>query len=235
MNLPKIETPKYGLQIPSSGETIEYRPFLVKEEKILLIAQQTNKSKAMFKAMIDVIDNCTFGKLKMKDLTNFDVEYIFLKLRQKSVGEIASLSIKCDDCSASNPVEVNLEEIKVEESDKKEKKVMLTETVGVVLKYIDALSVEKLASLEKDQAKLLTETVIQSIDHIFDAEGVYPVKEANRSEIEEFINSLNREQIGKIEEFISSAPKLKHTVNFECVKCNTQNEVVLEGAQTFFV
>lgn len=235
MNLPKLETPKYGLNIPSTGKTIEYRPFLVKEEKILLIAQQTNKSKAMFKAMLDVIDSCTFGKLKMKDLTNFDVEYIFLKLRQKSVGEVASLNIKCKECEASNPIEVNLEEVKIDLSEDKEKKVMLTDSVGVLLKYISALSVEKLASLEKDQDKLLTETVIQSIDHIFDENGVYPIKEANRSELEEFINSLNREQISKIEDFISSAPKLNHTLNFDCIKCELPNEVVLEGAQTFFV
>lgn len=235
MNLPKLETPKYGLDVPSTGQTIEYRPFLVKEEKILLIAQQTNKSKAMFKAMLDVIDSCTFSKLKMRDLTNFDVEYIFLKLRQKSVGEVASLSIKCKECDASNPIEVNLEEVEIDLSGDKEKKVMLTDSVGVLLKYISALSVEKLASLEKDQDKLLTETVIQSIEHIFDENGIYPTKEANRSELEEFINSLNREQISKIEDFISNAPKLKHQLNFDCVKCELPNEVILEGAQTFFV
>jgi len=235
MNLPKLETPKYGLDIPSTGQTIEYRPFLVKEEKILLIAQQTNKSKAMFKAMLDVIDSCTFGELKMRDLTNFDVEYIFLKLRQKSVGEVASLSIKCKECEASNPIEVNLEEVKIDLSGDKEKKVMLTDSVGVLLKYISALSVEKLAALEKDQDKLLTETVIQSIEHIFDENGIYPTKEANRSELEEFINSLNREQISKIEDFISNAPKLKHSLKFDCVKCELPNEVILEGAQTFFV
>lgn len=234
MNLPKIETPKYQLTIPSTGEDVGYRPFLVKEEKILLIAQEAGDEGDLLTAMKDVVTSCTFGDVDTSVLASFDLEYIFLKLRAKSVGEEAELGIKCDECEAANDIAVNLDAIEVTEGTPLPKKIQLTDTVGIVPQYITVNNLIKISG-KTDKGDILTSSIAASIKNIYDENNVYPIEEASDSDIKEFIESLNKEQIEKIEKVVTGAPKLQETISFKCTKCGTKNEKLLTGIESFFV
>jgi len=232
MNLPKITTPKYSLTIPSSGKKIEFRPFLVKEEKLLLLAQESKNTSDVSKAINEVIDSCTFGKGNLDDLTSFDVEYIFLKLRAKSVGELAEVSVKCKHCDTSNEIEINLDDVEVVKKEELPKKVMITDTIGIVPRYVSASAIN--ANVGDDVNDMFSFYVRSVIESIFDENEVYPISQTSKEELDEFIDSLNREQMSKIEEIIENAPKLEKEVTFDCVKCKKKNTYVLSGAESFF-
>lgn len=234
MSLPKISSPKYTLQIPSTKKTVEYRPFLVKEEKVLLIAQESENNVQIVNAMKDVIEACTFNKIDADSLTSFDLEYVFIKLRAKSVGENSTISVLCKSCEHPHEHTVNLDELEVNFEGVLPSRIMLTDTVGINMKYISVKDMTVLSAVQEKNNDLVTETIIASIDSIFDAEKIYPTDESTREELETFINSLNRSQMSKIEKFISAIPKLQHAVTFTCSKCNAPNETVLSGAQSFF-
>lgn len=234
MKLPTLNTPKYSLIVPSTSKTIEYRPFLVKEEKILLIAQQSGKQEDMSKAMMDIIDACTFGKLNLNELTSFDLEYIFIKLRTKSVGEEVEIGIKCSDCSALNHIAVNLENIEISGQTELPEKIMLTDTVGIVPKYISIKDIEKISKNQDDSSKTLVQTIAASIKTIFDEKDVYEVNQASFEDLDNFISSLNRQQISKIEDIIKNSPKFEKNVEFDCAMCQCKNSHVLSGLQSFF-
>lgn len=234
MNLPKIETPKYKLTIPSTGKEVSYRPFLVKEEKILLVAQEAGEESDMLMAMKDIVASCTFGEVSISDLASFDLEYIFLKLRAKSVGEEAEIGIKCDACGEVNKVTVNIDSIEVTKEEPLPSKIQLTEEIGIVPQYIkvrDLISISR----KKDKGDILTASIAASIENIYDENNVYPIAEASDSDIKEFIESLNKEQIGKLEGVVTGAPKLQETISFNCTKCGADNEKVLTGIESFFV
>lgn len=234
MKLPTIETPKYALTLPSTGKTVEYRPFLVKEEKILLIAQQSQDAAHSISALKDVVQNCTFGSIDISALAPVDLEYVFLQVRAKSVGEIAEVNIACKHCETPNPVSINLEEIIVEIPKKISNKIKLTPEIGVVTKPISTSDIEKISSLEGETDKQLTATIIASLESIFDADNVYPMADVSFEEADKFINSLNREQMSKIEKSIENSAKLKYDVKFTCTSCKKDNETTLEGLQSFF-
>ena len=234
MALPILESPKYTVEIPSTKKAIEYRPFLVKEEKILLMAQESQDAREMLGAMKDIIRACTFEKVDVNELTSFDLEYVFLKLRSKSVGEISNVNIKCSSCEAPNPVEVNLDEITVKFDDSVSKTIMITDVVGVNMRYIRVKDMNALTDDKKTQSDLINEVVIASIESIFDADKVYPSENSTKAELITFINSLNRSQMQKIEAFIAAVPALKQTVQFKCKGCGHDNSLELVGTQAFF-
>jgi len=234
MNLPKIETPKYELTVPSTGEEVRYRPFLVKEEKVLLIAQEAGGEADLLAAMGDVVTSCTFGKINVSQLASFDLEYIFLKLRAKSVGEEAEIGIKCEECDEVNKVTVNLDAVEVTKGKPLPKKIQLNETIGIVPQYIKVIDLINI-SKKTDKGDILTASIAASIENIYDEENVYPIAEASDNDVKEFIESLNKSQIEKIEEVVSGAPKLQETVSFTCAKCGAKNEKVLTGIESFFV
>jgi len=234
MALPILESPKYTVEIPSTKKAIEYRPFLVKEEKILLMAQESQESREMLNAMKDIIRACTFEKVDVNVLTSFDLEYIFLKLRSKSVGEISSVNIKCSACEVPNPVDINLDEVVVKFDDSVSKTIMITDSVGVNMRYIRVKDMGALTDDKKSQSDLINEVVIASIESIFDADKVYPSENSSKAELIVFINSLNRSQMQKIEAFIAAVPSLKETVKFKCKGCGHDNTLELSGTQSFF-
>jgi hypothetical protein len=234
MALPILESPKYTVEIPSTKKAIEYRPFLVKEEKILLMAQESQDSLEMLNAMKNIIRACTFEKVDVNALTSFDLEYIFLKLRSKSVGEISSVNIKCSSCEAPNPIEINLDEVVVKFDDSVSKTIMITDVVGVNMRYIRVKDMSALTDDKKSQSDLINEVVIASIESIFDAEKVYSAENSSKEELITFINSLNRSQMQKIEAFISAVPALKRTIQFKCKGCEHDNQLELSGTQAFF-
>lgn len=234
MALPILESPKYTVEIPSSKKTIEYRPFLVKEEKILLMAQESQDSREMLNAMKDIIRACTFEKVDVNTLTSFDLEYIFLKLRSKSIGEISHVNIKCSSCEVSNPIEINLDEVQVKFDDSVSRTIMITDSVGVNMRYIRVKDMSALTDDKKSQSDLINEVVIASIESIFDAEKVYAAENSTKAELITFINSLNRSQMQKIEAFIAAIPALKEDVKFKCKGCGHDNSLELSGTQAFF-
>lgn len=233
MNLPKLETPKYELIVPSTGKSVSYRPFLVKEEKILLIAQESENEAALINAMKDIIASCTFGELSAGSLTAFDLEYIFIKIRSKSVGEESEIGIKCNSCGMMNTVVVNLDEIELPKVKPLPKKIQLTETIGIIPRHI---SVDKLAEISKAQNEgdTVIKTIAGAIESIYDEKDVYPVDEATESDVVEFVESLNKDHIEKIESVISGAPEVAKTVQFTCSKCGEKNTTTLKGLQNFF-
>lgn len=235
MHLPKIETPKYSLVIPSTKKKLSFRPFLVKEEKILLLAQQSDNEEDQLEAVKSIIESCTFDKIKADDLTSYDIEYLFLQLRAKSVGESADVNIKCSKCGSSTPVNINLAEVDIKYPNKKiDNRIQLTDAIGVVVKNLSTADITKLGKLGDDQVQLLNDTIAATIESVFDADNVYPMDDASPAEKEEFINSLSRGQMEKIEEFISNVPKLQEEVTFKCLSCGEKNKIMLEGLQSFF-
>ena len=234
MALPKLTAPKYTTVIPSTGKTIEYRPFLVKEEKILLMAQESEDTAQLILAMKDIVKSCTYDKVNPNDLTSFDLEFLFLKLRAKSVGEISNVKIKCTECDHHTENQIDLDNINVVVDDKISKTIMLTSTVGINLRYIKVKDMAALSDTNKSQGELINNLIVASIESIFDETAVYPADTSSTEELQGFINSLNREQMSKIEAFISAAPKLQHSLKFTCKGCSHDNDVTLSGLQSFF-
>lgn len=238
MGLPKLESVTYDLTVPSSGDNVRFRPFVVKEEKVLLTALESNDATQISRAMREIVRTCTFDKVQVGSLAMFDLEYIFLKLRAKSVGEVADIGIKCTnkDCGHMNPVKVNIDEIEVSGNPTLEETIQLTDTIGVTVK---APTVERTENLLKgskisSEIDLVISLIIASIVSIYDAEKVYPAVDYTPEELNEFIDSLNKEQFGKLQSFFENFPKLKKEVSFTCTECGTEQTQALEGLTDFF-
>lgn len=234
MNLPKLETPKYQLTVPSTKKESSFRPFLVKEEKILLIAQESGEESNMIRAMRDIIVSCTFGEIDPKDLTSFDLEYIFLKIRAKSVGEDAEIGVKCSECGETHKVKIDLDKIELTGSKPLPKKIQLTDAIGIIPQYVRLDDMIEMAGI-KDQGVLFTKTIAATVQSIYDETNVYPLSEASEEDVREFIDSLNREQMEKIEEVFNSSPKLEEKISFNCSACGAKNDHTLSGIESFFV
>lgn len=234
MALPILNTPKYYVELPLSKKTVEYRPFLVKEEKILLMALESQDQKQIMNAMRDIIDACTFGKIESRDLPVAELEFLFLKLRSKSVGENSHIGLACKSCSGKNEVDVNLEEIKLTVPGDITTKIMLTDTVGLIMKFPTSDDVLRSIDSNKSDVENTYAVIIASIDKIFDTENVHDAATQSKQELQDFIESLNKQQFEKIKVFFNNLPKLKHELDYQCTKCGSINHVVLEGLESFF-
>lgn len=234
--LPILEAPKYTVRLPSSGKTIEYRPFLVREEKILLMAQESESSREMISSMKDIVKACTFNKVDPNELTSYDLEYIFLKLRAKSVGETTTVKVKCEKCETFIPVEINLDEIQAPIVSPEPVNIMLNDTVGVTMRHVRVRDLAMLADEKKSNGDIFVDTAIASIHSIFDSNGVYLTDETRKDELVNFVLSLGRSQMKHIEEFITATPKIELVVKFKCTnpECNHENEITLTGVRSFF-
>lgn len=237
MALPILEAPKYSIRLPSTGKTIEYRPFLVKEEKILLIAQESDSSREMLSAMKDIVKACTFNKVDPNELTSYDLEFLFLKLRSKSVGETATIKVKCEKCDTYVPVEVNLDEVEIPSVSSDPVNIMLNDTVGITMRHVRVRDLASLTDERKSSADIFIDSVIASIHSIFDANGVYLTDETKKDELVNFVQSLSRSHMKEIEKFIADTPKVQLKVKFACTneECKHENEITLTGIKSFFV
>ena len=238
MGLPKLESVTYDLTIPSNGETVQFRPFVVKEEKVLLTALESNDATQISRAMRDIVKTCTFNKVKVETLAMFDLEYIFLKLRAKSVGEVAEIGIKCStkECGHMNNIQVNIDQIEIAGDPTLEENIQLTDTIGVTVK---APTVERTENLLKgskinSEIDLVISLIIASIVSIYDADTVYPAIDSTPEELNEFVDSLNKEQFGKLQSFFENFPKLKKEIGFKCTECGKEQTQALEGLTDFF-
>ena len=234
MALPKLETKTYTLTLPSTGEDIKFRPFLVKEQKILMMAQESKNDSELVDAMSQLINDCTFEKVNPKTCPMFDAEYIFLKLRAKSVGEVANIEVTCpDDNKTKVKVSVNLDEIECNMVDDHSNIVNITDTVKIVFNYPLLNSFKDVKST--NQAVALFEMISECIQEIHYGEDVYNKIDVSKKEIEEFLDSLDSQQFLKISDFFETMPKLRYPVEVTNPKTNVKGEVILEGLQSFLV
>ena len=233
MALPKIATPFYELNVPSNGKTIKYRPFLVKEEKILLMAMESGKDGEVSNALKQIIKNCTDGQVDVEELPMFDIEYIFLQLRTKSVDEVSSVTISCKECREPFRLDLNLNDIKVHFPEKKQDfKIQLTSDVGIIMKYPTMTMVKNVTEGDTESSGFLFDIISTCVESIYDEEQVY--NEFSKEEIDDFVDNLPQEQFKKISDFFENMPKLKHDVKFTCPKCKHKNKSTLAGLQDFF-
>lgn len=232
MALPVLNNETHPIKVPSQNRTVDFRPFLVKEEKVLMIVQESKDSKKILKVIKDIISACSFNKLDTNTLTATDLEYIFLQLRATSVGETTTINIKCSNCDEYTKNIVNIKEIEVVEGEKLDNNIKITDDIGVILKSISLTEAEKIDT--KNTEKSFNQTLIYSIESIYDADNVYPASEHTEKELIEFIDGLSHKHLEKIQGFIQNVPKLSHTCSFKCPHCETENEHVIEGIESFF-
>ena len=233
MALPKLASAKFELTLPSTGEKVEYRPFLVKEEKALMIAQQTGKSEDIMRAVKDVITSCTFEKVDAEKLPIFDLEYIFINLRAKSVGEIVKLMVTCpDDNTTKVQVDVDLTKIECHKEVGHDTNIRLTDEIGLVMDYPRVSSVTE---LDLDNEMESTFEVIKScIRQVYDSNNVYEKVDMDKNDLDEFIESMTHDQFERVQEFFNTMPKVRHMIKVKNPKTGVDGEVVLEGMQSFF-
>ena len=239
MPLPKIATPTYTLELPSTGKTISYRPFLVKEEKLLVIALESEDTKQITNAIKAVIKACVLTKgIKVETLPTIDIEFLFLNIRGKSVGEDLDVNIICpDDNETQVPVSINLDDIQVEKSDDHSKRIALDDNLMMEMKYpsLNEFIKNNFDMQEgKNQMDQSFDLIAQCIDKIYNEEEVWAASDCTKKEMSEFLESMNSQQFKKIEEFFTTMPKLSHTVKVINPNTKVENDVVLEGLASFF-
>ena len=238
MPLPKIATPTYELELPSSGKTIQYRPFLVKEEKLLVLALESEDTKQITTAIKSVIKACIKTRgVKVEALPTFDIEYLFLNIRGKSVGEELDVNIICpDDKETEVKVNINLDDIKCKKNPDHTNKIKLDDNLMMEMKYpsLDEFIKSNFDLEEKNQMEQSFDLIASCIDKIYSEEEVWASEDCTKKEMSEFLESMNSTQFKEIETFFETMPKLSHTI--EVVNPNTKkkNEVVLEGLASFF-
>jgi len=233
MSLPKLNTPTYTTKIPSTGKSIKFRPYLVKEEKVLMLAMESENETEIFDAIKLAIESCTFGAVDINKLTTFDLEHLFLQLRIKSVGETTELGLKCEKCEKVHKVEVDLTKIKLDMNKSKDvsNKIMLTDDVGITMKYP---TIDEFQNFNGDSVMDMLKICIETI---FDENKVYKISEQTDEEIDEFIDSLGNNQIKPIEKWLSHIPQIKYTIAFDCgnKECLHKNSITLTGLKSFFI
>ena len=238
MPLPKITAPNYELVIPSSGKKIKYRPFLVKEEKILVIAMESNDLKDIANAIKQVLSNCIITRgFKVDKLSTFDIEYLFLNVRGKSVGETVDIKVTCpDDGETQVPTTINLDEIKVNINKKHSSDIKLDDTLTLRMRYPSMEEFIKTNFTPSGDVNVddTFEMISSCIDQIYSEEESWAASDSTKKELNEFVEQLNSKQFKQIEEFFETMPKLSHTVKVTNPKTKVQNDVVLEGLQSFF-
>lgn len=233
MALPKLASAKFELTLPSTGEKIEYRPFLVKEEKALMIAQQSNKTEDIMRVVQDVIQACTFDKVNGRNLPTFDLEYVFLQLRAKSVGETVELNVTCpDDGETKVKVSINLEDVQCHKEVAHDTNIRLTDEIGLIMDYP---KVDTVTKVDMDNEVESTFAVIKScVRQVYDSNNVYEKVDMDPADLDEFIESMSHEQFQKVQTFFDTMPKVKHLVKVKNPKTGVESEVVLQGMQDFF-
>tara|TARA_B100002019_G_scaffold54996_1_gene47196 strand:+ start:1756 stop:2463 length:708 start_codon:yes stop_codon:yes gene_type:complete len=233
MALPKLETPTYTLLMPSTDEEIKFRPFLVKEQKRMLMAQESNDSNEMVDAVNQLIQDCTFNKVDTKNIAMFDAEYIFLQIRSKSVGSKVDVQITCpDDKETKVPVNIDLEDIKVAMMEEHTNEIQLTDEIKIVFKY-PLLSTFTKYTKSSDTAKMIFDLTADCIEEVHFNDEVTNKVDMSKKELDEFLESLSTEQFGMLVKFFETMPRLRHRIEVTNPKTEVTSEVMLEGIQSF--
>ena len=236
MALPKLTTPTYELEIPSTDEKIKYRPFLVKEEKILMLAMESNAASDITQAVKDIVSECTFNKVNISNMPMFDVEYIFLQIRSKSVGEVSKLRLLCpDDKKTYADVELDLNDVKVQVGEDHTNKIELGNGMGMIMQYPTINSFRD-SGIKNITAENMLDVIGTCILQIYEDEGkkVYDPKDQTKKEVTDFIEQLNTKQFKDVQKFFDTMPKLKHDIMIKNPKTKKENKVTLTGLNDFF-
>ena len=237
MVLPRVnDTPKYKLTIPSSQKSVRYRPFLVKEEKVLMIAFESQDNHQMLNAVVDTIVACVDDNINKKDLTTFDVEYMFLQMRAKSVGEVATVGISCPECKEVGETKIKLDAITID-VPKVDHKIPLTDKISLRMKwphYTDILNLQSNSENTTSQTLQTFDMIAQCIDSVITDDEIIKLSDEPKSEVISFIESLNSGQFKAIQEYVAAIPQLHHTFDYECTHCNKTSKVDLRGIKDFF-
>lgn len=243
--LPKIDVPIYELALPLTKKVIQFRPFLVKEEKILLMAMESNEADSILLAVKQILTNCCLSDLNIDDLPITDIEFLFLNLRARSVNEVVELPYRCNnkvgadgeekECGNIVTLEMNLLDIHPEVHKEKIDQIPLSATMGLLIKYPSFKMVEEAQKQESSEVDKLMNILIACIDGVYTEETIFYSKDVPKKELVEFVENLTREQFSKIQEFFETMPKIKKDVDFHCSKCGYDEKITIEGLQSFFV
>ena len=232
MALPRIDTPTYQTTLLSTGETIQFRPFLVKEQKVIMMAQESNEEVQITNALVSLVSACTFGKVDVENIPTFDVENLFLRIRGKSVGESVDINITCpDDDVTKVPVKVNLDDIKLQTSPDHNPVIDITDSIKMYLSYPTFRNTKNIPNVNSSEG--LFKILYTCINEIHYGDDVYNRIDISDKDIEDFIDQLTGEQFEKVTNFFLSMPKLRHTIEVVNPKTKVKSEVVLEGLQSF--
>ena len=238
MPLPKIATPTYELTLPSTGKTVQYRPFLVKEEKLLVIALESEDNKQITTAIKAVLRACVLTKgVKVENLPTFDIEYLFLNIRGKSVGEELEINIICpDDETTEVPVTIDLDDIQVQRDENHTNQIKLDDSLMMEMKYpsLDQFIKSNFDFTDKNQMDQSFQLIASCIDKVYSEDEAWATADCTKKEVNEFLESMNSSQFKEIETFFTTMPKLSHTINVKNPKTKVESEVVLEGLASFF-
>ena len=244
MILPKLDTPTYELNLISTGKPVRYRPFLVKEQKLFLMSAESDDTKELITTIRNVLKNCLLDEVDVDNLPSFDLEYLFMNLRARSVEEVVNLKYKCNNnvkneegkdkkCGHVVEFDVNILDIEPTTHDNHTDKIQINDKVGIRLKYPTFEMFQKYDNLEQGEAML--QVLVDCIDYIYDEEQMYYSKDTTRKELEEFIDNLQQKDLEKFKEFFNTMPELKKDLNFDCPKCEHKETITVKGMQNFFV
>lgn len=239
MALPKQSAPIYNAKIPSSKKDIKFRPFLVKEEKTLLIAQESKDPQVMLDTLKNLIKSCVQGDFDVEKLALFDIEYLFCQIRAKSVGEMVDMMVMCDKCpeeetKARVRLSFDLTQLEVSFPEGHTNKIQLFDDVGVIMKYPTLAMVNEFEKLDQNSADSIFKVVMKLIDSVYDSEQIYTAKDQTEKELMDFLENLTQDQFKKLQNFFTSMPKLSKSVEYDCPVCKHHHEKVVEGLASFF-
>ena len=237
MPLPKINTPTYELVIPSTGKKARYRPFLVREEKILILALESEDMSQITNAIVEIMSACLLTKgIKVLELSTFDIEYIFLNIRSKSVGEVIEVNVTCpDDGETKVSMEINIDDIKVQKDKNHTNLIKLDESLSMKMKYPSIEQfVENNFEVKKQNVDQSLDMITSCIDQVYTEEEAWAASDCTKDELKEFIEQMNTKQFKEIEKFFTTMPKLSHTVKVQNPETKVKSDVVLEGLASFF-
>ena len=243
--LPKIDVPVYSINLISNGKEIKFRPFTVKEEKLFLMANESKDLKTIIDTTKQVLNNCIVSEIDIDSLPVFDIEYLFLNIRARSVSEIINLNYKCNNdvknenddethkCGHTVKIDVNILDIKPKSNKKIDSKIQITDKIGMVMKYPNFETLKKYEG--KNETEIILKLTVDCIDYIYDAEQIYYAKDTTEEELIEFIETMQSKDLEKIKEFFDNMPKISKDLDFKCKKCGYEEKITVEGLESFFV
>jgi hypothetical protein len=241
--LPKLDVPIYETKLISNDQVVRFRPFLVKEQKLFLMAAESEEPKDTINAIKQVLRNCILDDIDVDSMATFDIEYLFLQLRARSIGEVVNLRFNCNNnvtekgeekkCGNLVKIDINVLEINPTKDQEHTNKIQITDKVGVVLKYPTFNSIDSNEIDSQDMQQVLN-VIVSCIDYVYDDEQVYYAKDTKKEELIEFIENMKQGDLEKLSSFFTTLPKLKKDVQFHCDKCGYEEDIILEGVQSFF-
>jgi DNA-directed RNA polymerase subunit M/transcription elongation factor TFIIS len=232
MALPKLnDSPKYEIEVPSTGKVVRYRPYLVKEEKVLMIAFESGNQKQALQAIVDTLSACIQDKIDLSGLSTFDIEYLFTQIRSKSVGETSTVMLKCSSCEKQNEYSFDISSVKIEMPDV-ENVIEISPSISVEMRYPSYESVIN-TDLNAAEMEVGFNMVLNSITAILTEEERIATEDVSRKELVEFVESMDQVQFKKLAEYLRLMPALEHEAKFKCMECGEDNELMLRGMQDF--